>query len=54
MPSYEAKLMNDLQVAPNEYEFDIYVRDTNSLPFEVFGLQVCLIFDNTIVVPEEQ
>ena len=48
MPSYEAKLMNDLQVAPNEYEFDIYVRHTNSLPFEVFGLQVCLIFDDTI------
>ena len=48
MPSYEAKLMNDVQISPNEYEFDIFVKHTNTLPFEVFGLQVCLLIDDTI------
>ena len=48
MPSYEAKILNDIQTSPNEYEFDIFVKHTNSLPFEVFGLQVCLLIDDTI------
>lgn len=48
MPSYEAKILNDIQTSPNEFEFDIFVKHTNSLPFEVFGLQVCLLIDDTI------
>ncbi len=47
-PSYETKLMNGALVAPNEYEFDIYIKRTGSVAFEAYGLQVALIFDDTI------
>ncbi len=47
-PIYEAKLMNESLVAPNQYEFDIFVKSTGILPMEAYGLQVCLIFDDAI------
>lgn len=49
VPYYEARLMNDLFIPPNQYEFDIYVRRTGVVPFEVYGLQHCLILNNLIL-----
>lgn len=48
VPRYEAKIINDKRISPNEFEFDIYVKLLDTQKFEVFGLQVCLILDDTI------
>ena len=52
-PTYEARLMNDVQVSANQYEFDIYVKfisSSNPLTptLEAYGFQHCLIFDDAI------
>jgi len=47
-PTYEAILINDVQVSDNQYEFDIYIRRTGTTPFEAFGVQVCLLFNDAI------
>ena len=43
-PTYEACLMNGIFIYPNHYEFDIYVKRTGSIPFEVYGLQALFNF----------
>ena len=48
IPTYEAYLINDVQTAPNQYEFDIYVKRIGSVPFEAYGLQCALIFEESI------
>ena len=48
-PTYESRLMNDVQVSANQYEFDIYVKQTGATPMEAYGLQHCLIFDNAVL-----
>ena len=46
--SYEAKLLNDVQVLLNQYEFDIYLKQTGSIPIEVHNSQCVLVFDDTV------
>ena len=47
-PSYEARLMNDYLISASSYEFEIYVKNTGTIPFEAYGIQVSLIFNDTI------
>ena len=47
-PTYEARLVNDALVAPNQYEFDIYVKRTGTTAFETYGIQVALIMDDAV------
>ena len=47
-PTYEARLLNDVKVSANQYEFDIYVKQTGSTPMEAYGIQVALIMDDQI------
>lgn len=47
-PSYEARLMNDSVINANTYEFDIYLKRTLFYPFVVYGVQLCLAFDDQI------
>jgi hypothetical protein len=42
-------LKNDILVAANQYEFDIFVKRTGTVPFEAYGFQHCLIFDNAVL-----
>ena len=48
-PTYEARLMNDALSAPNQYEFDIYIKRTGAISYEAYGIQHCLIFDNAVL-----
>lgn len=48
-PTYVAYLTNGVITAPNQFEFDIYVKRTGKIPFEVYGLQHCFIFDNAML-----
>ena len=48
-PTYEAYLMNEEFISANEFEFDIYIRTYGTIPFEVYGLRHCLIFDNAVL-----
>ena len=48
-PTFEACLKNDILVAANQYEFDIFVKRTGTVPFEAYGFQHCLIFDNAVL-----
>ena len=46
---YNAWLTNDIQINPNEYEFDIYFKNTSyGLYLVAYGLQVSLLFDESI------
>ena len=47
-PSYEARLMNDYLISPSTYEFEIYVKITGTVPLEAYGLQIALLFNDTI------
>jgi azurin len=33
LPTYEARLKNDIQVSPNVYEFDIFLKRTGTQPY---------------------
>lgn len=46
---YEARLMNDSVASPNTYEFDIYVKRKGQFLLETYGLQHCLIFNNSVL-----
>lgn len=48
-PTYEAYLKNGVFTGPNQLEFDIYVKRTGAIPFEVYGLQHGLIYDNSFL-----
>ena len=48
LPTYEARLINDTQVNPSAYEFDIYLKRTNTLSFLCCGLGISLLFDDAI------
>ena len=48
-PTYEVYLKNGELMALNQLEFDIYIKRTGAVPFEVYNLQHCLIFDNSIL-----
>jgi hypothetical protein len=46
---YNALLMNDVQINPNTYEFDIYFKNTSyGYSLVAYGLQVSLLFDESI------
>lgn len=45
---YEAKITNDAQVAPNQYEFDIFFKNTGTTLIKNYSIQVCLLFQDTI------
>ena len=48
-PTYTATLKNDALSAPNQYEFDIYIKHTGGgTPFECQGAQIGLLFNNLI------
>lgn len=47
-PTYEARLMNDSLVNATTYEFDVYFKRTGSIPFETYGLQLALLFNDSI------
>jgi len=47
-PTYEARLMNDVLVNPTTYEFDVYFKRTGAIPFETYGLQLALLFNDSI------
>ena len=52
-PTYESRLMNDILVAANQYEFDIWVKFTGSTNpvtpnLEAYGFQHALIFDDAV------
>ena len=46
-PTYEARLMNGTY-SSNQLEFDIYIKRTGTILFEAYGLQVCLLFNDSI------
>jgi predicted secreted protein len=48
-PTYEYRLMNDVQVSPTVYEFDIYLKRTGTVPLEVANTQIGLNFNGAIV-----
>jgi hypothetical protein len=48
-PTYTATLKNDALSAPNQYEFDIFIKHTGGgAPFECQGAQIGLLFNNLI------
>lgn len=47
-PTYEARLINDSLVNPTTYEFDVYFKRTGATPFETYGLQLALLFSDSI------
>ena len=47
-PTYEARLINDVFISNNQYEFDIYAKQTGTIPFKVHSLQCALTFDDSI------
>ena len=46
--NYEARLLNDTQINPYTYEFDIYYKDTGNMGLVTYGLQVCLLINDSI------
>lgn len=47
-PTYEYRLINDIQVSDSIYEFDIYLLQTGSTTLEVANTQVGVNFNNSI------
>jgi len=44
-PSYKMSISNDIVISPNVYEFDWYVQQTGTTPFELASVQMGLGFD---------
>jgi hypothetical protein len=49
LPTYKMTLTNDSLLAPNVYEFDIYLLRTGSNIFQLFGFQIGILYDSTIL-----
>ena len=49
LPTYTMTMSNDSIVAPNIYEFDIYLLNTSTNVFQLFGFQFGILYDSTIL-----
>jgi hypothetical protein len=47
LPTYKMTISNDAVVAPNVYEFDIYLLRTGTNLFQLFGFQIGILYDST-------
>jgi hypothetical protein len=47
-PQFLMVMGNGIQVAANEYQFDIYIQNWDSVPIELAGCQLGLLFNNAI------
>jgi hypothetical protein len=47
LPTYTMTMSNDSVVAPNVYEFDIYLLNTSTNIFQLFGFQFGILYDST-------
>jgi len=47
LPTYKMTLSNESVVAPNVYEFDIYLLRTGTNLFQLFGFQIGILYDST-------
>ncbi len=45
---YKLSVTNELQTAPNVYQFDVYLLSTSSVPFRLAGVQFGLFIDPTV------
>ena len=47
-PTYELRITNQQQISPKVYQFDVYLLNTSSVPFELASLQFGIGFDTSI------
>ena len=47
LPTYTMTMSNDSIVAPNIYEFDIYLQRTGTNVFQLFGFQIGILYDSS-------
>jgi hypothetical protein len=49
LPTYSMTLSNDSVYSRNAYEFDIYLLNTSTNVFQLFGFQIGILYDSTFL-----